>query len=264
MKLLFSTLTPSNSTKMADNEEVMDLEDRESDNEVEDDDHNTEQAVTIRTSAPVVEEEGVILSGNKVTIIAKECPQLPKEQWKEADEEEYDIDVFINEQKFEIPVEYVDMLSVIKNQRTDIPDITEYPAFPMFLEFIPQTIQVIEIIGKNWTWPEIYCDDDTSGWDDVKIKARNTIQSQIDILYKNIVGEKEMFKADNLFRNFEALGFDQGQHAHAKYATTNFVIGKSVEEIRNGLGIINDFTPEEEAKLREENKWIFEEGNDGN
>ena len=33
---------------------------------------------------------------------------------------------------------------------------------------------------------------------------------------------------------------------------------KTVEQIRVNLDIVNDFTPEEEAKVREENKWIEE------
>ncbi len=31
---------------------------------------------------------------------------------------------------------------------------------------------------------------------------------------------------------------------------------KSPEQIRANLNIINDFTPEEEQQLREENKWV--------
>lgn len=39
----------------------------------------------------------------------------------------------------------------------------------------------------------------------------------------------------------------------AKIAT--FIKGKTVEEIRDTFGIENDFTPQEEAQLREENRW---------
>lgn len=35
----------------------------------------------------------------------------------------------------------------------------------------------------------------------------------------------------------------------------SFIKGKSVEEIRKKFGIENDFTAEEEAQIREENKW---------
>ncbi|KAK8803878.1 hypothetical protein WA588_005768 [Blastocystis sp. NMH] len=39
----------------------------------------------------------------------------------------------------------------------------------------------------------------------------------------------------------------------------SMIKGKSPEEIRSTFGIANDFTPEEEAKIREENKWAVEE-----
>lgn len=34
-----------------------------------------------------------------------------------------------------------------------------------------------------------------------------------------------------------------------------FYQGKTAEEIRRTFNIVNDFTPEEEAQVREENKW---------
>ncbi len=34
------------------------------------------------------------------------------------------------------------------------------------------------------------------------------------------------------------------------------VKGKTIDEIRTTFGIVNDFTPEEEAQVREENRWI--------
>lgn len=43
----------------------------------------------------------------------------------------------------------------------------------------------------------------------------------------------------------------------AKIASS--ISGKSVEEMREYFGVENDFTPEEEEKIREENKWIEEE-----
>ena len=36
------------------------------------------------------------------------------------------------------------------------------------------------------------------------------------------------------------------------------IAGKSPEEIRRTFNIKNDFTPEEEAQVREENKWCEE------
>ena len=36
------------------------------------------------------------------------------------------------------------------------------------------------------------------------------------------------------------------------------ISGKTVEEIREMFGIQNDFTPEEEERVRQENQWAFE------
>lgn len=37
----------------------------------------------------------------------------------------------------------------------------------------------------------------------------------------------------------------------------SMIRGKSVEEIRKLFNIENDFTPEEEAEIREENSWAL-------
>ena len=42
----------------------------------------------------------------------------------------------------------------------------------------------------------------------------------------------------------------------AKVAT--LIKGKSPEDIRRTFNIVNDFTPEEEARIREENRWCGE------
>ena len=38
-----------------------------------------------------------------------------------------------------------------------------------------------------------------------------------------------------------------------------YVIGRTPEDIRKNFNIVVDFTPEEEAQLREDNKWALEE-----
>jgi len=39
----------------------------------------------------------------------------------------------------------------------------------------------------------------------------------------------------------------------------DMIKGKSVEEIRQTFNIKNDFTPEEEAEIRKENQWAFDD-----
>lgn len=38
----------------------------------------------------------------------------------------------------------------------------------------------------------------------------------------------------------------------------SMIKGKTPEQIRKAFNIVNDFSPEEEAKVREENKWCEE------
>lgn len=38
----------------------------------------------------------------------------------------------------------------------------------------------------------------------------------------------------------------------------SLIKGKTPEEIRKEFNIVNDFTPEEEAQVREENRWAEE------
>ena len=63
---------------------------------------------------------------------------------------------------------------------------------------------------------------------------------------------RELIMAANYLDNKPLL-----ELACAKFAAA-YIKGKSVEEIRKGVGIVNDFTPEEEAQILEENKWAEE------
>merc|ERR1711939_1090527 len=47
-------------------------------------------------------------------------------------------------------------------------------------------------------------------------------------------------------------------HDLACATIASMIKGKTPEEIRKTFNIVNDFTPEEEAQVREENKWCEE------
>jgi S-phase kinase-associated protein 1 len=79
--------------------------------------------------------------------------------------------------------------------------------------------------------------------------AENNI-SEWDVAFINV--EKEIIFELVLAANYLDLKpmLDLGC---AKLAT--MIRGKTVEQIRQEFNIVNDFTPEEEARVREENKW---------
>ena len=41
-----------------------------------------------------------------------------------------------------------------------------------------------------------------------------------------------------------------------KYAANTFIKDKTVEEVRKEFNIVNDLSPKEELKLKQENAWI--------
>lgn len=76
----------------------------------------------------------------------------------------------------------------------------------------------------------------------------------VDEWYANFIDVEKM---DDLIDVVVASNFQdidpQIELSCAKLAS--LIKGKSAEEIRKKFGIENDFTPEEEAQIREENKW---------
>lgn len=62
---------------------------------------------------------------------------------------------------------------------------------------------------------------------------------------------KELILAANYLNVKELLDF-------LNQSVANLIENKSVEFVRKFFGVVNDYTPEEEARLREENAWAFE------
>ncbi|KAB1216900.1 SKP1-like protein 10 [Morella rubra] len=68
---------------------------------------------------------------------------------------------------------------------------------------------------------------------------------------ENDEGIKELVLAANYLNIKDLLDF-------LNQSVANRIQNKSVEYVRRFFGIENDYTPEEEARIRQENEWAFE------
>jgi S-phase kinase-associated protein 1 len=86
------------------------------------------------------------------------------------------------------------------------------------------------------------------------------VVSQWDANFVNVVTADSTFNNDALCELVLAANYFDIKHllelVSAKFAS--MMKGKTPEQIRTTFNIENDFTPEEEAKIKEENKWAEE------
>ena len=153
------------------------------------------------------------------------------------------VTLLCSNEKIKVDINIINKSTILKNMIEDIGVDDEIPIPNIQLPILKKVIEYCEHyidsepkeIQKPLVSPNlIECGVDE--WDDNFINFPN-IDDLIDLI---VAGN---------FLDIEGLV----NLGCAKIAS--YIAGKSVEEIRETFGIVNDFTPEEEAQLREENKW---------
>lgn len=146
-------------------------------------------------------------------------------------------------EKLEVELEVAQKSIILKNMIEDTGREGEIPIPNIQLPILKKVLLYCEhycsITPKEIKKPLISKDLKENGVDDWDCKFIE--MEQIDNLIDLIVAAN--------FLDIEGLV----NLGCAKIAT--FIKGKTVEEIRDTFGIENDFTPQEEAQLREENRW---------
>jgi S-phase kinase-associated protein 1 len=74
---------------------------------------------------------------------------------------------------------------------------------------------------------------------------------------KEFLGKLDKVTLAQLISVTNFLNYKHLLQSCAKYFAS-LIRGKSVEEMREILGVVNDFTPEEEERIKQENEWMKE------
>lgn len=111
------------------------------------------------------------------------------------------------------------------------------------------------ILRKVIQWAQYHKDDPPAPVDDEESRERRTDDIS--------PWDQDFLKVDQgtLFELIQAANYldIKGLLDVTCKTVANMIKGKSPEEIRKTFNIKNDFTPEEEAAIREENRWAEEQ-----
>lgn len=171
-------------------------------------------------------------------------------------EQMYTVFAGAEREKFEVPKSVLEHSKCIVNMMEDTED-TQIP----FENIDPKTMSLIlefckYLTEKNKAARDYTNDRQTSAEEKEKKKEETeTKQSEYeDAFMKDLDTQKKLFDV-TLATNF--LNIDHLLDVCCKYIARK-ITGKTIEEIRQEFGIVNDFTPEEEEHIRRENAWMFE------
>lgn len=105
------------------------------------------------------------------------------------------------------------------------------------------------VLKKIFTWAEHYKDEPVAN-EEEDGEANSEGISPWDADFFNV-------EPNLLFELIHAANYldVRGLLKAASLVVVNMIRGKSAEEVRNILGIENDFTPEEEEALKRDNEW---------
>mmetsp|Transcript_34819 Transcript_34819/g.38515 ORF Transcript_34819/g.38515 Transcript_34819/m.38515 type:complete len:169 (-) Transcript_34819:372-878(-) len=148
--------------------------------------------------------------------------------------------------KFDVPVEVAKMSELVKSMMEDDADgMTEIPLPNVKATVLQKVIEFCTHHTKQEAMTEI----------EKPLKSQN-MADVVQQWYANYVNVEQVV----LFELILAANYmDIKPLLDLTCATVASMIkGKTPEEIRTAFNIINDFSPEEEAQVREENKWCEE------
>ncbi|KAG7394242.1 suppressor of kinetochore protein mutant [Phytophthora boehmeriae] len=176
---------------------------------------------------------------------AAPAPEQPKQQ-QEEDSRKVNL-VSMDGDSFEVSRSVAAMSELVKTLISDDADDDEVQEIPLPNVKSPVLSKVIEFCSHHHNSPMREIEkplksadmhDVVSDWD------ANFVDIEQEILF-------ELILAANYMDIKSLLDL-----ACAKVAS--MIKGKTPQEIRETFNIVNDFTPEEEAQIREENKWCEE------
>ena len=155
--------------------------------------------------------------------------------------------VSVEGESYEVSLDVAKMSELVKNMIDEEQDEEEVQEIPLPNVKSPILSKVIEFLQhyKTETMTEI----------EKPLKSAN-MHEVVQEWYANYVSVEQ----DILFELILAANYlDIKALLDLTCATVASMIkGKTPEEIRKVFNIVNDFTPEEEAQVREENKWCEE------
>ncbi|CAN0855626.1 SKP1-like protein 1B [Linum grandiflorum] len=133
-------------------------------------------------------------------------------------------------------------------------------------------IPITNVTGETLALIIEYCKKHTAPPDeDAENDANVDITSFFDFVYRNTTDthleqlkkwDADFMRVDmtTLFNIFMAANYlnIKGLLDLVSQTVAEHIKGKTPEQIRKNFGIENDFSPEEEARIRSENQWAFE------
>ena len=153
------------------------------------------------------------------------------------------VNLLCGTERLEIDLEVAQKSTILRNMIEDTGKEGEIPIPNIQLPILKKVIEYCEHY-RSTTPKEIK----------KPLVSKNLLENGVDEWDASFI---EMEQMDDLIDLIVAANFlDIEGLVHlgcAKIAT--FIKGQTVEEIREVFGIENDFTPQEEAQLREENRW---------
>ena len=146
--------------------------------------------------------------------------------------------------RFEVPRHIAEMSTLVKDMLEE--DQSEAPEIPLLNVDDITMKQVLEYCNHHHDNPA----------ESIKKPLTDKLENLISEFDKNCIA----MSIDELFALVKTANYLHVQPLFELIcaAIANMMRGKTAEEIRQLLHIENDLTPEEEAKIREENKWCEE------